>query len=166
MSTFPLQLLFLTVGVVLKSHPQDYWKNNPKPSIIIGTTAHVAYDPLIHNKNFTEEEIVKIVEDSKIGSLNLTEKALEIYGKTKEGSFSDTWCFFIFLIYINIFIFRSGLVAMISDIRFVCPLLVQARSQSNYEFYVVTQPTEKNLATADADIQAILGMLLKSHFGS
>lgn len=46
---------------------------------------------------------------------------------------------------------------MVSDIRIVCPLLVQAKTQSNYAFYFVTQPIENNLATMGSDIQAILG---------
>lgn len=47
---------------------------------------------------------------------------------------------------------------MISDIRIICPLLVQARSQSNIVFYVVTQTQgEDQVADVDSDIQAILG---------
>lgn len=49
---------------------------------------------------------------------------------------------------------------MISDIRVICPLFVQARSQPNIAFYVVTQAqTHGNLSLADvdSDIQAILG---------
>lgn len=49
---------------------------------------------------------------------------------------------------------------MISDIRVVCPLFVQARSQENIAFYVVTQTQshdDLNLADVDSDIQAILG---------
>ena len=49
---------------------------------------------------------------------------------------------------------------MISDIRVVCPLFVQARSQENIAFYVVTQTQshdDLNLADVDSDVQAILG---------
>lgn len=50
---------------------------------------------------------------------------------------------------------------MISDIRIVCPLLVQARSQSNpnFSFYISSQNVgPNNLATVDSDILAILGL--------
>lgn len=56
--------------------------------------------------------------------------------------------------------FVLGLISMISDIRVVCPLLVQAKSQPNIAFYLVTQTqTHGNLSLADvdSDIQAILG---------
>lgn len=49
---------------------------------------------------------------------------------------------------------------MISDIRVICPLFVQARSQENIAFYVVTQTQNHdglNLADVDSDVQAILG---------
>jgi hypothetical protein len=53
---------------------------------------------------------------------------------------------------------------MISDIRVVCPLFVQARSQPNIAFYIVTQPQTLDdglsVADIDSDIQAILGILL------
>ncbi|XP_070493345.1 neurotactin [Chironomus tepperi] len=130
-------------GVILKKHPEDFWKSvNPKIKMVIGTTAHAAFDDSegsIFNGNLTEEEIVKYVDDSKIGSLNLTEEAFNLYGKTKEG-----------------------LISMISDIRIVCPLLVQARSQSNpdFSFYISSQNVgPNNLATIDSDILAILGRL-------
>lgn len=144
----------------MKTHPEDYWKSSsPKPNIVIGTTAHAAYDESTFKGNLTEEEVVKYVEDSKIGSLNLTEKALELYGKTKEGRLY--YILFKILKCVKAFISLPGLISMISDIRIVCPLLVQARSQSNYEFYVATQPIgEHNLATIDADILAILGEIL------
>lgn len=50
---------------------------------------------------------------------------------------------------------------MISDIRIICPLLVQARSQSNpdFSFYISSQTVgTNNLATIDSDILAILGL--------
>lgn len=80
-------------GVFLKEHPEDVWKSSPKnnPKIVIGTTAHVAYDHIKNSflsKNLTEEEIVTYVKDSKIGNLNLTEEAFKRYGKTKEGELS------------------------------------------------------------------------------
>lgn len=128
-------------GVVLKKHPQDAWQSNEDLSskLVIGTTAHAAFDyskSSFLNANLTVDEIKKFVNDSKIGELGLTEDALKKYGETVQG-----------------------LIAMISDIRVVCPLLVLARSQkTNIPFYVVTQ-TEGNLnvADVDSDIQAILG---------
>lgn len=126
-------------GIILKKHLQDAWKSDPKlPSkLVIGTTAHAAFDKskLAAFSNLTAEEIRKYVSDSKIGQLNLTYEALELYGETAQG-----------------------LISMISDIRVVCPLLVMARSQENLPFYVATQTQgELNVADVDSDIQAILG---------
>lgn len=56
---------------------------------------------------------------------------------------------------------------MISDIRVICPLFVQARSQSNIAFYVVTQTQVKDeldLADVDSDVQAILGNYFHLNF--
>lgn len=78
-------------GVNLKKHPEDFWKSSTQklPQIVIGTTAHVAYDPIknsdIITKNLTEDEIEAYIKDSKVGQLNLTEEAFKRYGKTKEG---------------------------------------------------------------------------------
>jgi hypothetical protein len=125
-------------GEILKKHPQDVWTNDLASKLVIGTTAHVAFDrlkPSAFNANWTAEEVRKIVSESQIGAANLTDEALEMYGETVQG-----------------------LIAMISDIRTVCPLLVLARSQQNLPFYVVTQPQgEFNVADVDSDIQAILG---------
>jgi carboxylesterase type B len=125
-------------GVILKRHVEDGWKSAKSlPQIVIGTTAHSIFDPIkqsVFAKNFTEEEIEKYVTDSIIGSKNLTEQVFEKYGKTKEG-----------------------LVAMISDIRTVCPLSVQAGSQPDITFYVATQTGDENLSSVDVDVQAILG---------
>lgn len=58
---------------------------------------------------------------------------------------------------------------MISDIRIVCPLYVQAKSQSNIAFYVVTQTQSRNglnLADVDSDVQAILGKTMKISLNS
>ena len=49
-----------------------------------------------------------------------------------------------------------GLISLISDIRIVCPLLVQARSHPNIAFYVVTQ-SEDDIADINTDVEAILG---------
>ena len=127
-------------GVVLKKHLQEAWKSDPNiaTKLVIGTTAHVAYDksnPSLFPANMTADDVRAQVEDSKIGLANLTEEALSIYGETVQG-----------------------LISMISDIRFVCPLVVLARSQGNLPFYIVTQTNgEMNLADVDSDIQAILG---------
>lgn len=126
-------------GVFLKRFPKLEWKNDGNSAIklVIGTTAHVAYDPLKPGVfgNLTTDDVRKYVNESQIGAANLTEKALELYGETVQG-----------------------LIAMISDIRTVCPLLVLARAQGNVPFYVATQPQgELNVADVDIDIQAILG---------
>lgn len=127
-------------GSILKKHPQDAWKSDTKLSskLVLGTTAHVAFDKSKESAfvNFTTEEIRKYVDDSQIGQANLTDEALQLYGETVQG-----------------------LIAMISDIRYVCPLLVLARSQEPFlPFYIVTQTQgDLKLADVDSDIQAILG---------
>lgn len=127
-------------GGILKKHPQNVWNKDGTLSskLVIGTTAHVAFDPLkssAFNAKMTAEEVRKYVSESQIGAANLTDKALELYGETVQG-----------------------LIAMISDIRTVCPLLVLAQSQNNLPFYVATQPQgEFNVADVDSDVQAILG---------
>lgn len=80
-------------GVYLKSHPKDFWESSTKdiPKIVIGTTAHAAFDNSdnsLFSRNLTEDEIVAYVNDSKIGTLNLTEEAFKRYGKTREGEYS------------------------------------------------------------------------------
>lgn len=70
----------------MKSHPADVWKSaSQKPKIVIGTTAHAAFDESTFPAKMTEEDIVKFVDDSLIGENNLTEIALNMYGKTREG---------------------------------------------------------------------------------
>lgn len=127
-------------GGILKKHPQNVWSNDGSlaSKLVIGTTAHVAFDPLkpsAFSVNMTAEEVRKFVNNSQIGAANLTDEVLKLYGETVQG-----------------------LIAMISDIRTVCPLLVLARSQKNLPFYVATQPQgEFNVADVDSDVQAILG---------
>lgn len=127
-------------GTILKKHPLNVWKTDTKlaTKMVIGTTAHVSYDKLKGTvfSNFTAEDVRKYVNDSKIGQSGLTEEALELYGETVQG-----------------------LISMISDIRYVCPLLVLARSnKQNLPFYLVTQTQgELKLADVDSDIQAIMG---------
>lgn len=77
-------------GIILKEHILDLWKSSKAlPKMVIGTTAHAIFDyadKSIFAKNFTEEEIEKYVNDSVIGSLNLTDEVFKLYGKTKEGN--------------------------------------------------------------------------------
>lgn len=127
-------------GSILKKHPQDVWKSdfNLASKMVIGTTAHVAFDSIKGSpfRNFTSEDVQRYVNESKIGESGLTEEALKIYGDSVQG-----------------------LIAMISDIRYVCPLLVLARSQDERPpFYLVTQTQgELKLADVDSDVQAIMG---------
>lgn len=122
--------------------------------MVIGTTAHAAFDStetMFFKRNLSNDDIFKYVSESKIGSLNLTEEALKLYGKTKKGNFHN------FKSTKNYFKYFLGLISMISDIRVVCPLLVQARSRPDLAFYVVTQTQEEDIADIKSDIQAILG---------
>lgn len=127
-------------GDILKKHPQDVWKLDPKfaSKIVIGTTAHVAFDKTKQNifSNLTTADVRRYVSESKIGQANLTNEAIELYGDSVQG-----------------------LIAMISDIRYVCPLLVLARSsEQNLPFYIVSQTQgDLKLADVDSDVQAILG---------
>lgn len=126
-------------GTILKKHPQDVWKSdkNLASKIVIGTTAHAAFDKTKKDifSNLTAEDVRKYVEASKVGQANLTEEALEHYGDSVQG-----------------------LISMISDIRYVCPLLVLARSQNNLPFYLVSQTQgDLKLADVDSDVEAILG---------
>ena len=126
-------------GHLLHTHPADVWKAEvAKTNFVIGTTAHQSHNEKLHLKytNWTAEDIRQYVGESKIGTLNLTDEAIKLYNATT----------------------YQGLVAMISDIRTVCPLLTMARQQLTAPFYVVTQTkNEINLADVDADVQAILG---------
>ena len=128
-------------GSILKKPPQEVLKTDTKlaTKMVIGTTAHAAFDKIKGSafSNFTAEDIRNYVNESKIGQLELTEEALKLYGETVQG-----------------------LISMISDIRYVCPLLVLARSHEtqNLPFYLVTQTQgELKLADVDSDIQAIMG---------
>ncbi|CRL04436.1 CLUMA_CG017521, isoform A [Clunio marinus] len=137
----PREFLVLD-GIILKKHPQDVWKNdlNLASKLVLGTTAHVMYDKSNLIANLTVEELRQYVEASKIGQLNLTDEAFQLYGETVQG-----------------------VISMISDIRVVCPLLVLARSQKNLPFYIVSQTQgELNIADVDSDIQAILGRYTSS----
>lgn len=128
-------------GTILKKHPQDVFNSDAKlaTKMVIGTTAHVAFNKIKGSpfSNFTAEDVRNYVNNSKIGQKELTDEALKLYGETVQG-----------------------LISMISDIRYVCPLLVLARSHpiNPLPFYLVTQTQgDLNLADVDSDVQAIMG---------
>ncbi|CAD7003288.1 unnamed protein product [Ceratitis capitata] len=127
-------------GNILQRHPADAWKeeHTGKPKLVMGTTAHEAHTEQLRQRhaNWTSEEIRAFIATSKIGALNLTDEAIRLYNATN---------------------YRS-LVAMITDIRTICPLLTNARLQPTVPFYVVQQGEGENqLATVDTDVLAILG---------
>lgn len=126
-------------GDYLKTHPIDVFKSRANlPLIVFGTTAHVEHSEKLLNKyaNWTKELVRNHVAESKIGAMNLTDEALKRYGED-----------------------YKGLVAMISDIRTVCPLLSLTRTfPQTAPFYVVTQTEgEFDIADSDVDVLAILG---------
>lgn len=126
-------------GNLLHQHPADIWKEqtSDKPKLVIGTTAHESHTEKLRMRhtNWTQEEVRAYIEDTKIGALNLTDEAIQRYNATYQG-----------------------LVAMISDIRTICPLLINARVQTTVPFYVATQGEGPDgLAKIDVDVQAILG---------
>lgn len=128
-------------GVILTQHPAEAWKRETtgKPRLVIGSTAHESHSTLIRGRsaNWTAEDIRAYIQKSKIGSANLTDEVISMYNATT----------------------YEGLVAIISDIRTICPLLTIARQQPTAPFYVVTQTETKSgfaLAEDDADIQGIL----------
>lgn len=125
-------------GHILQQHPADVWSTETgKLKYVIGTTAHESHSEKLHLKytEWTPELVTKHVNESKIGELGLTEEALKRYNATYQG-----------------------LVAMISDIRTVCPLMTISQKLLTSQFYVVTQTGgELGIANVDSDIQAILG---------
>lgn len=128
-------------GVVLTQHPADVWKKETTghPKLVIGTSAHESHSTLIRGRsaNWTAADIRDYIQKSKIGSANLTDEVIAMYNATT----------------------YEALVAIISDIRTICPLLTIARKQKTAPFYVVTQTDTKSgfaLAEDDADIQGIL----------
>ncbi|XP_046807466.1 neurotactin [Lucilia cuprina] len=126
-------------GDILQEHPAESWKieHTGNPKLVMGTTAHESHTDKLHKRtNWTAEEVRNFLESSKIGALNLTDEAIQRYNATN----------------------YRALISMISDIRTICPLLTNARLQPSVPFYVVTQGEgEEQLATVDADVQAILG---------
>jgi len=129
-------------GDVVYEHPSDTWKreqaNEKNPILVMGATAHEAHTEKLRelHTNWTREEVRAYLENSQIGALGLTDEVIEKYNASSYAS----------------------LVSIISDIRSVCPLLTNARQQPSVPFYVVTQGEGADqLATVDADVQAILG---------
>ncbi|XP_033240581.1 neurotactin isoform X2 [Drosophila pseudoobscura] len=128
-------------GDVLFQHPSESWKRDQateQPLLVVGATAHEAHTEKLRelHANWTKEEVRDYLNNSQIGALGLTDEVIERYNATN----------------------YAALVSIITDIRTVCPLLTNARLQPSVPFYVVTQGEgEDQLATVDADVQAILG---------
>ncbi|KAH8259681.1 hypothetical protein KR026_008731 [Drosophila bipectinata] len=128
-------------GDVLYQHPSESWKKDQptdKPRLVMGATAHEAHTEKLRelHANWTREEVRAYLTNSQIGAMGLTEEVIERYNASSYAS----------------------LVSIITDIRTVCPLLTNARLQVSVPFYVVTQGEGPDqLATVDADVQAILG---------
>ncbi|KAH8302828.1 hypothetical protein KR044_011043 [Drosophila immigrans] len=136
-------------GVILQQHPNEAWKQataaaaaagsqTQQPKLVMGATAHEAHTPKLRelHANWTAEEVRQYLQASQLGALGLTDQIIERYNATN----------------------YAALVAIITDIRTVCPLLTNVRLQPSVPLYVVTQGEgEDQLATVDADVQAILG---------
>ncbi|KAH8368827.1 hypothetical protein KR200_003994 [Drosophila serrata] len=128
-------------GDVLFEHPSESWKREQftdKPLLVLGATAHEAHTEKLRelHANWTREEVREYLSNSQIGAMGLTDEVIDMYNASSYAS----------------------LVSIISDIRSVCPLLTNARLQQSVPFYVVTQGEGVDqLATVDADVQAILG---------
>lgn len=111
----------------------------------IGSTVHADIPPrlLTYNEDWVADDVKRHVMSSVVGNKNLTDEALKRYGAD--------W---------------PGLVAMISDIRTVCPLLYLSRSQQGkiIPFYLVNHTREnpstgsEALADVAVDVEAILGL--------
>ncbi|XP_049542597.1 neurotactin [Anopheles darlingi] len=126
-------------GDILQQHPADVWSTDVSSNVryVIGSTIHEAHNTklLLKYSEWTPELVTAHVNESVIGQLGLTEEALRRYNATYQG-----------------------LVAMISDIRTICPLLTVTQKLPSSQFYVVSQTGgELGIADVDSDIQAILG---------
>ncbi|XP_038118349.1 neurotactin [Culex quinquefasciatus] len=125
-------------GHILQQHPADVWNTETgKIKYVVGSTIHESHSSKLYLKHteWTPELVTKHINESKIGELGLTEEAIKRYNAT-----------------------YKGLVAMISDIRTVCPLYTLSQKLLTSQFYVVSQTGgEFNIADVDSDIQAILG---------
>lgn len=126
-------------GVILREYPSEVWgQEKLLPSgLVIGTTAHAAASQklLMKHKEWTKELVEEHEQQSFLAEKGLIEQANSFYNTT-----------------------YKGLVTMISDIRFVCPLLAITGHMQGVPFYVVNQTRgEQDLADIDSDIDAILG---------
>uniref|UniRef100_A0A182QGF7 Carboxylesterase type B domain-containing protein n=1 Tax=Anopheles farauti TaxID=69004 RepID=A0A182QGF7_9DIPT len=126
-------------GNILQQHPADVWSADVSNNVryVIGSTTHEAHNTKLHLKytEWTPELVTQHVNDSVVGKLGLTEEALRRYNATYQG-----------------------LVAMVSDIRTICPLLTITQKLQSSQFYVVSQTGgELGIADVDSDVQAILG---------
>lgn len=134
-------------GDILFEHPSQTWKQIPAaaqqqqlqhPLLVMGATAHEAHTLKLRelHANWSAEDVRAYLQASQLGARNLTDEIIQRYNATT----------------------YAALVSIISDIRTICPLLVNARQQVSVPLYVVTQGEgEDQLATVDADVQAILG---------
>nr|XP_040222964.2 neurotactin [Anopheles coluzzii]XP_040222965.2 neurotactin [Anopheles coluzzii]XP_040222966.2 neurotactin [Anopheles coluzzii] len=126
-------------GNIMQQHPADVWSADVSNSVryVIGSTTHEAHNTKLHLKytEWTPELVTRHVNESVVGRLGLTEEALRRYNATYQG-----------------------LVAMVSDIRTICPLLTITQKLQSSQFYVVSQTGgELGIADVDSDVQAILG---------
>ncbi|XP_053672175.1 neurotactin [Anopheles nili] len=126
-------------GNIMQQHPADVWSADVSNTVryVIGSTTHEAHNSKLHLKytEWTPELVTRHVNESVVGQLGLTEEALRRYNATYQG-----------------------LVAMVSDIRTVCPLLTITEKLQSSQFYVVSQTGgELGMADVDSDVQAILG---------
>uniref|UniRef100_A0A182K8Z1 Carboxylesterase type B domain-containing protein n=1 Tax=Anopheles christyi TaxID=43041 RepID=A0A182K8Z1_9DIPT len=126
-------------GNIMQQHPADVWSADVSNNVryVIGSTTHEAHNTKLHLKytEWTPELVTRHVNESVVGKLGLTEEALRRYNATYQG-----------------------LVAMVSDIRTICPLLTITQNLQSSQFYVVSQPSgELGIADVDSDVQAILG---------
>ncbi|XP_052896794.1 neurotactin [Anopheles moucheti] len=126
-------------GNIMQQHPADVWSADVSNNVryVIGSTTHEAHNTKLHLKytEWTPELVTRHVNESVVGKLGLTEEALRRYNATYQG-----------------------LVAMVSDIRTICPLLTITQKLQSSQFYVVSQTGgELGMADVDSDVQAILG---------
>ncbi|XP_053661592.1 neurotactin [Anopheles marshallii] len=126
-------------GNIMQQHPADVWSADVSNNVryVIGSTTHEAHNTKLHLKytEWTPELVTRHVNESVVGRLGLTEEALRRYNATYQG-----------------------LVAMVSDIRTICPLLTITQKLQSSQFYVVSQTGgELGMADVDSDVQAILG---------
>ncbi|KAJ4441013.1 hypothetical protein ANN_10862 [Periplaneta americana] len=130
-------------GKYLQKHVTDAWKTNGlHANLVMGSTVHADVPPKLYD-NWTGEQVENHVKSSVVGSKNLTSEALHRYGAD--------W---------------PGLIAMISDIRTVCPLLYLSLSYKEkiIPFYLVNHTrisshsqSSEPLADVSVDVEAILG---------